>query len=99
MLLQDEAKQLSTNLKDAWLRLSTITNSQKEYVQKLFESEEANAKLKAELEKAASLSDTSKNSHADEKKRWEAEKQDYIAEIESLKVILPSCTAGWISQS
>ncbi|KAF9365876.1 hypothetical protein BGX34_007825 [Mortierella sp. NVP85] len=82
---KDEAKQLSANLKDAWLRLSTITDSQKEYVQKLFESEEANVKLKAELEKVVSLSDTSKNSHADEKKRWEAEKQEYMAEIESLK--------------
>ncbi|KAF9963338.1 hypothetical protein BGZ65_004206 [Modicella reniformis] len=86
--VMDEAKQLSTKLKDAWLRISTMTASQNEYVQKLYQSEEANAKLKSDLAKSVDLSNTTRNTLAEEKRRWGTEKQEYIVEIDSLKKIL-----------
>ncbi|KAF9436990.1 hypothetical protein BGZ76_002345 [Entomortierella beljakovae] len=83
--VKDEARQISIQLKDAWLRIATMKSSQEDMVKKLYKSEEANAKLREECAKAKDASTTTKSELADEKKRWEAEKNDYIDEIESYK--------------
>jgi dGTP triphosphohydrolase len=84
---QDEARQLSTKLKDAWIKLSTLSAEKNDYVQKLFKSEDINAKLNADMTKAADLYDATKDAHTEEKRQWEAERREHIAEIESLKVL------------
>ncbi|KAF8939037.1 hypothetical protein BGZ58_010878 [Dissophora ornata] len=84
----DEAIQLSTQLKDAWLRISNMKVSQEKYVQKLYRTEEANTKLRADLAKAVEASSTAKNTHNDERNHWDVERQEYHAEVSSLKAKL-----------
>ncbi|KAG0365161.1 hypothetical protein BGZ54_006820 [Gamsiella multidivaricata] len=81
----DEARQLSVQLKDAWLRIKNMKATQEETVQNLFSSEEANAKLRAELATAVNASSTAKSSQVDERQKWNSEKQEFVAEINSFK--------------
>ncbi|KAF9172092.1 hypothetical protein BGX20_006366 [Mortierella sp. AD010] len=83
--VKDEARHLSIQLKDAWLKLSTMKKSQEELVKKLFNSESTSAQLQADLTKFQDLSAATKREHADDINRWEAERQEYIAEINSFK--------------
>ncbi|KAF9898484.1 hypothetical protein BX616_003961 [Lobosporangium transversale] len=83
--VRDQARQISTQLQDAWIRIAAMKASQEEYVQKLFKAEEANLKLQAEMAKVVDLSNSAKNLHMDEKQRWEYEKQELLAGNNSLK--------------
>ncbi|KAF9586110.1 hypothetical protein BGW38_009561 [Lunasporangiospora selenospora] len=83
--VEEEARQISIRLTDAWLKISNMKTSQEEHVQKLFKAEETNAKLTTELSKAIEKTDALKTSQKDDRKQWESERNDYIAEIESLK--------------
>ncbi|KAF8936892.1 hypothetical protein BGZ47_009281 [Haplosporangium gracile] len=85
---EDEAKQLSIQLKEAWLRISTMKAAQEETVKKLFKAEETNVKLTAEISTAESLYNITKSTLSDEEKRWNLEKEEYAGEIESLKAKL-----------
>ncbi|KAF9920159.1 hypothetical protein FBU30_010054 [Linnemannia zychae] len=84
----DEAQQLSVQLKEAWLRISTMKAAQEETVNKLFKTEEANLKLAADVSKAETLCNTIKATLTDEQKRWALQKEEYDGEIESLKAKL-----------
>ncbi|KAF8986426.1 hypothetical protein BGZ46_003533 [Entomortierella lignicola] len=88
--VKDEARHLSIQLKDAWLRISTMKTSQEDMVKKLFKAEETLAKVNAELTKTLELSNLTKSEHADDKKRWENDKKEYLAEINSFKEKLKS---------
>ncbi|KAG0006112.1 hypothetical protein BGZ79_008658 [Entomortierella chlamydospora] len=83
--VKDEARHLSIQLKDAWLKISTMKKSQEELVKKLFNSESASAQLQADLTKFQDLSAATKREHVDDINRWETERQEYIAEISSFK--------------
>ncbi|KAF9360882.1 hypothetical protein BGX26_007299 [Mortierella sp. AD094] len=83
--VKDEARHLSIQLKDAWLKISTMKKSQEELVKKLFNSESTTAQLQADLTKSQDLSATTKREHIDDINRWETERQEYIAEINSFK--------------
>lgn len=85
---EDEAKQLSIQLKEAWLRISTMKAAQEETVKKLFKAEETNAKLTKEVSTAESLYNITKSTLSDEEKRWNLEKEEFTGEIESLKAKL-----------
>ncbi|KAF9104799.1 hypothetical protein BGX29_001280 [Mortierella sp. GBA35] len=85
MEVLDEAKQLSVQLKEAWLRISTMKATQEETVKKLFKAEETNVKLTANVSKAEGLYSTTKSTLTDEQKRWRHQKQGYESEIDSLK--------------
>ncbi|KAF9276556.1 hypothetical protein BGZ88_001645 [Linnemannia elongata] len=85
---EDEAKQLSIQLKEAWLRISTMKAAQEETVKKLFKAEETNAKLTKEVSTAESLYNITKSTLSDEEKRWNLEKAEFTGEIESLKAKL-----------
>ncbi|KAG0015376.1 hypothetical protein BGZ80_009891 [Entomortierella chlamydospora] len=84
--VKDEARHLSIQLKDAWLKISTMKKSQEELVKKLFNSESASAQLQADLTKFQDLSAATKREHVDDINRWETERQEYIAEISSFKI-------------
>ncbi|KAG9320983.1 hypothetical protein KVV02_007711 [Mortierella alpina] len=86
----DEARLLSSQLKEAWLRISTMRQSQEEHVQKLYKAQESNAKLVDDLAKATDASTAAKTALHDQKTRWETEKAEFLAEIESLKTKLAS---------
>ncbi|KAG9064051.1 hypothetical protein KI688_003230 [Linnemannia hyalina] len=92
----DEAKQLSIQLKEAWLRISTMKAAQEETVKKLFKAEETNAKLTKEVSTAESLYNITKSTLSDEEKRWSLEKEEFAGEIESLraKLIGSSSSSG-----
>ncbi|KAF9130777.1 hypothetical protein BGW39_002687 [Mortierella sp. 14UC] len=90
----DEAKQLSVQLKEAWLRISTMKAAQDETVKKLYKAEENNVKLTADVSKAESLYNTTKLTLADEQKRWTLQKEEYLGEIESLKAKLMASSPG-----
>ncbi|KAF9180892.1 hypothetical protein BGZ51_009639 [Haplosporangium sp. Z 767] len=94
--VRDEAKQLSTQLRDAWLRIRNMRTTQEENVQKLFKAEETNVQLTANLAKAADLTNTTKNLLKEQTKRWESEKQEFLDEISTLKekLILSSKDGG-----
>ncbi|KAF9147011.1 hypothetical protein BG015_011418 [Linnemannia schmuckeri] len=85
---EDEAKQLSIQLKEAWLRISTMKATQEETVKRLFKAEETNVKLTAEISTTESLYNITKSTLSDEEKRWNLEKEEYVGEIESLKAKL-----------
>ncbi|KAF9987185.1 hypothetical protein BGZ75_000950 [Mortierella antarctica] len=84
----DEARLLSSQLKEAWLRISTMRQSQEEHVQKLYKAQESNVKLVDDLAKATDASTAAKTALHDQKTRWETEKAEFLAEIESLKTKL-----------
>ncbi|KAK3809049.1 MAG: hypothetical protein JOS17DRAFT_765482 [Linnemannia elongata] len=90
----DEAKQLSIQLKEAWLRISTMKAAQEETVKKLFKAEETNAKLTKEASTAESLYNITKSTLSDEEKRWNIEKEEFTGEIESLKAKLIESSSG-----
>ncbi|KAF9907253.1 hypothetical protein EC991_011154 [Linnemannia zychae] len=90
----DEAKQLSVQLKEAWLRISTMKATQDKTVKKLYEAEENNVKLTSDVSKAESQYNTTKLTLADEQKRWNFQKEEYIGEIESLKAKLLKSNPG-----
>ncbi|KAG0266002.1 hypothetical protein BG011_003652 [Mortierella polycephala] len=94
--VRDEAKQLSTQLRDSWLRIRNMRTTQEENVQKLFKAEETNVQLTANLAKAVELTNTTKNTLKEQTKRWESEKQEYLDEITTLKekLILSSKDGG-----
>ncbi|KAG0216090.1 hypothetical protein BGX28_005985 [Mortierella sp. GBA30] len=81
----DEARLLSSQLKEAWIRISNMKTSQEEKVQRLFKVQEANAKLTEDLAKAVDLRNTAQGAQGEQKRRWESEKKLYLEEIESLK--------------
>ncbi|KAF9559757.1 hypothetical protein EC968_006482 [Mortierella alpina] len=81
----DEAKHMSSQLKEAWLRISTMKQSQEEHVQKLYKAQESNAKLVNDLAKATDAASAAKTTLTDQKARWETEKAEFLAEIDSLK--------------
>ncbi|KAK3810641.1 MAG: hypothetical protein J3R72DRAFT_480876 [Linnemannia gamsii] len=90
----DEANQLSVQLKEAWLRISTLKSAQEETVKKLFKAEEANLKLTANVSKAESQYNTTKLTLTDEQKRWTIQKEEYMGEIDSLKAKLMASSPG-----
>ncbi|KAF9965336.1 hypothetical protein BGZ70_005026 [Mortierella alpina] len=88
----DEARLMSSQLKEAWLRISTMRQAQEEHVQKLYKAQESNAKLVEDLAKANDATSAAKTALNDQKTRWETEKADFLAEIDSLKTKLVSST-------
>ncbi|KAG0273245.1 hypothetical protein BGZ95_010937 [Linnemannia exigua] len=90
----DEANQLSVQLKEAWLRISTMKSAQDETVKRLFKAEEANLKLTADVSKAESQYSCTKLTLADEQKRWTLQKEEYMGEIDSLKAKLMASSPG-----
>ncbi len=63
-----------------------MRQSQDENVQKLYKAQESNAKLVEDLAKATDASSAAKAALSNQKARWETEKADFLAEIDSLKV-------------
>ncbi|KAF9291120.1 hypothetical protein BGZ68_005011 [Mortierella alpina] len=84
----DEARLLSSQLKEAWLRISTMRQSQDENVQKLYKAQESNAKLVEDLAKAIDAASATKTIFNDERTRWGTERAEFLAEIDSLKAKL-----------
>ncbi|CAO3574460.1 unnamed protein product [Mortierella alpina] len=86
----DEARLMSSQLKEAWLRISTLRQAQEEHVQKLYKAQETNAKLVDNLTKANDATSAAKTALNDQKTRWQTEKAEFLAEIDSLKTKLVS---------
>ncbi|KAF9116296.1 hypothetical protein BGX27_003604 [Mortierella sp. AM989] len=90
--VKDEARHISQQLREAWLRIATMKSSQEDLVNKLYKAEETISKQQADLANAFDLSTAIKSELNDEKKLRDSEKLEYIAEINSFKEKLAEST-------
>lgn len=85
--LQDEAIQLSLQLKDTWLSIRNLKTAQEAHNKELAKSQETNASLTADLTNGRDQLKAIKYELSRGKARWETDRENLEAEIRSLKVL------------
>ncbi|KAF9429581.1 hypothetical protein BGZ94_010232 [Podila epigama] len=79
--MEDEAIELSSQLKSAWIKITEMKTQQEESTKRLFTTEEAAAKNVHELAILSEKEESIRTKYADEKKDWDAERTELAAEI------------------